>query len=224
MHFVAFSYQSSPCLTFVVVFSSLQVVFQKALRSASLRELKADVKQLFATRYTGRGFQLPTVLYTDMCCEDKALMVEIFREMRDERHDFYVADDMSTSSDGPIFQLPPDVRQIDCIHASRNTNLVRAGVDKLRQEARVSGRVLCLDIEWEVSRAGAPPNPPATIQLAAGKVVAIFHVSHGQRTSPDKQPQSLACLLEDDGLAKTGFGIKGDCTRLQRFLVWKYAM
>ena len=90
-------------------------------------------------------------------------MVEIFREERDEGHDFSFDDDVPTSSDGPIFQLSPDVRQIGCIHANRDTNLVRAGIDKLRQEARVSGRVLCLDIEWEVSRAGAPPNPPATI-------------------------------------------------------------
>eukprot|EP00904_Undaria_pinnatifida_P000542 jgi/Undpi1/10489/HiC_scaffold_29.g12939.m1 len=202
-------------VTFFNVFE--QVVFQKASRSASLRELKADVKLLFATRYTRRRFQLPTVLYTDMCCEDRELMVEIFREMRHEGNDFSVDDDMPTSSDGPIFQLPPDVRQIDCIHASRNTNLVRAGVDKLRQEARVRARVLGLDIEWEVSRAGAPPNPPATIQLATGKVVVIFHVLHGQRTSPDKLPQSLACLLENAGLAKTGVGIKGDCTRHQRF-------
>ena len=144
-------------------------------------------------------------------------MVEIFREMRDEGHDFSVDDDVPTSSDGPMFELPPDVRQIGYIHASRDTNFVRAGVDKLRQEARVNGRVLGLDIEWEVSRAGAPPNPPATIQLAAGKVVVIFHVLHGQRTPPDKLPQSLACLLEDARLAKTGVGIKGDCTRLQRF-------
>ena len=130
---------------------------------------------------------------------------------------FFVDDDMPTSSDGPIFQLPLDVRQISYIHASRDTNLVRTGVDKLRQESGVSGRVLGLDIEWEVSRAGAPPNPSATIQLATGKVVVIFHVLHGQRTPPDKLPQSLACLLEDAGLAKTGVGIKGDCTRLQRF-------
>ena len=191
-------------------------MFQKALQSACLRELKADVKQLFATRYTGRGFQLPTVLHSDMCCEDRALMVGIVREMRDEGHDFSVDDDVPTSSDGPTFQLPPDVRQIGCIHARRDTNLVRVEVDKLWQEARVSGRGLGLDIEWEVSRAGAPPNPPATTQLARGKIVVIFHVLHAQGTPPDKLPQSLAGLLEDAGLAKTGVGIKGDCTRRQR--------
>ena len=73
--FASRSWSSSP---------RLQVVYQKALQSVSLRELKADVKFLFATRYTGRGFQLPTILHTDMCCEERALMVEIFREMRDE--------------------------------------------------------------------------------------------------------------------------------------------
>jgi len=45
-------------------------------------------------------------------------MVEIFREMRDEGHDFSVDDDVPTSSDGPMFELPPDVRQIGYIHAS----------------------------------------------------------------------------------------------------------
>ena len=109
---------------------------------------------------------MPTVLYTDMCCEDRALMVGIFRELRDEGHDFAVDDDEPAPSDGPVFELPSDVQQIGCIHASRDTNFVRAGVDKLRQKARESGDVLGLDIEWEVSRVGAPPNPPATIQLA----------------------------------------------------------
>ena len=137
--------------------------------------------------------------------------------MPDEGHEFSVHEDVPTTSDGPIFQLPPDVRQIGCIHASRDTNLVRAGIDQIWQEVRDSGRVLGLDIQWEVSRAGAPHNPTATTQLSTRKVVVSFHDLHGQRTPPYKLPQSLACLLQGAGLAKTVVGIKGDCTRLQRF-------
>ena len=48
--------------------------------------------------------------------------------MRDEGHDCSIDDDVPTSSDGPILQLPPDVRQIGCIHVSRDTNLVRPGL------------------------------------------------------------------------------------------------
>ena len=135
---------------------------------------------------------------------------------------FSVDDDVPTSSDGPMFELPPDVRQIGYIHASRDTHFVRAGVNKLRQEARVNGRVLGLDIEWEVSRAGAPPNPPATIQVAAGKVVVIFHVLHGQRT-PDKLPQSIACLLEDAVSPRRVSGSRVIALGFSGSLVWMYA-
>lgn len=194
----------------------IQVVFQKALQSTSLREVKAEVKALFVTRYKGRGFKLPTALYTDMCCEDRALMAEIFLELRDEGHEFAVDDGAPAPSAGPVFQLPPHVN-VFCIHASRDTNVVSAMVDKLRQEARGSGGSLGMDIEWDISRAGDPPNPPATVQLAAGDVVIIFHVLHGRPKRPEKLPRSLVDLLEDADVAKTGVGIKGDCTRLQRF-------
>lgn len=193
------------------------MIFQKALQSASLREVKTYVKALFVTRYKGRGFKLPTVLYTDICCEDRALMAEIFEELRFEGHDFAVDADLPTPSEGEVFELPPDVKPIGCIRASKETEVVRASVDKVRQAARESGGVIGFDIEWELSRLGAPPTPPATIQLAAGRVVVIFQVLHGQRNAPKKPPQSLADLLEDADLAKTGVGIKGDCTRLQRF-------
>lgn len=43
-----------------------------------------------------------------------------------------------------------------------------------------------LDLEWEIYRFGEPGNPSAAIQLAAGKQAVIFHVLHGQRSSPEK--------------------------------------
>ncbi|CAM9602160.1 unnamed protein product, partial [Hapterophycus canaliculatus] len=51
---------------------------QAALQSASLREIKQDIKALFVTRYKGSGFELPELLSTDECCLDKALINEIF--------------------------------------------------------------------------------------------------------------------------------------------------
>lgn len=74
-----------------------------------------------------------------------------------------------------------------------------------------------LGIKWEISRAGSSPNPPATIQLAAGRQVVISHVLHGQCSTPEKLPYSLVALLGDSNLAKTGVGVKGDCTRLRQF-------
>ncbi|CAN0157057.1 unnamed protein product, partial [Scytosiphon promiscuus] len=110
-----------------------------------------------------------------------------------------------------------DVVLGDPVKANQDSPCLKAAVDALRTHAELSGKVIGLDIEWEVSAAGAPANPPATIQLAAGKRVVIFHVLHGQRAVPGELPDELVELLEDDKLTKTGVGIKGDCTRLADF-------
>ena len=117
--------------------------FRRPCSRACLHELKANVKLLFSTRCTGRGFQLPTVLYTDTYYEDRVLMVEIFRAMRDGGHYFSVDYGVPTSSDSAVFERPPKKcgKSATFTQASRVTNFVRAGVDKLRQEARGSGRV-----------------------------------------------------------------------------------
>lgn len=59
------------CLS--VGLARIQVVLQKALQSASLREVKRDVKALLVTRYKKSGFKPPELLSTDECCLDKAL-------------------------------------------------------------------------------------------------------------------------------------------------------
>lgn len=145
-------------------------------------------------------------------------MAEIFEDLRGEGHEFYVSEDpLSTAPSGtPFFTLPSDV-EVACVHADRDTQLVVAAASKIREQAEANGAVIGLDIEWEISRAGGSPNPPATIQLAAGRRVVIFHVLHGQRSTPEKLPSSLVALLGDSKLAKTGVGVKGDCTRLREF-------
>ncbi|CAN0004978.1 unnamed protein product, partial [Scytosiphon promiscuus] len=110
-----------------------------------------------------------------------------------------------------------DVKLGDPVKANQDSPCLKAAVDAIRTHALANSNVIGLDIEWEISAAGAPVNPPATIQLAAGKVVVIFHVLHGQRAVPVELPTELVDLLEDDTLTKTGVGIKGDCTRLSDF-------
>lgn len=192
----------------------VQVVLQKAMQSGSLREVKQDIKALFVTRYKGSGFKLPELLTTDECCQDKTLMDEIFRELEDEGHHFSVTNNAAVVSGCPVLTLPPDVAFGDPVKASKDSPCLKAAVDAVRTQAEANNNVIGLDIEWEISAAGAPVNPPATIQLAAGKVVVIFHVLHGQRAVPGELPDELVGLLEDDQLTKTGVGIKGDCTKL----------
>jgi len=87
----------------------VQVVLQKALQSASLREVKRDVKALFVTRYRGGGFKLPVLLSTDECCSDKALLNEIFQELDAEGHHFSVTNAAPVASECPVLELPPTV-------------------------------------------------------------------------------------------------------------------
>lgn len=191
-----------------------QVVFQKGLTGVSLREIKEDLKRLFL-RYRDGGFKLPRIIYTDMCCDDRALIVEVLEELRDEGFDFFVQDATPVESALPPLVLPPTV-EVGPIQASTESDVLRASCDELRTQAAANRNVLGLDIEWEVSFRGGPANPPATIQLAAGNSIVIFQVLHGQKEAPKKLPRSLASLLEDPRVVKTGVGVVGDCTRLQR--------
>lgn len=125
-------------------------------------------------------------------------MDEIFKELEDEGHHFSVINAAPIASEYPMLQLPPDVVLGDPVTANQDSPCLKAAVDALRTHAELSGKVIGLDIEWEVSAAGAPANPPAAIQLAAGKIVVIFPVLHGQRTVPGELPDELVEMLEDD--------------------------
>ncbi|CAM9945260.1 unnamed protein product [Sphacelaria rigidula] len=72
-----------------------------------------------------------------------------------------------------------------------------------------------LDIEWELPRVGSSPNPPAIIQLVAGKLVVIFQVLHGQRLAPKALPSSLQNILENSKIVKAGVAISAECIRLR---------
>ena len=59
---------------------------------------------------------------------------------------------------------------------------------------------------------------PATLQLAAGKVVLMCRIVHGQSRVLKRLPKSLTDVLEDSTLLKVGVGVKGDAARLETFL------
>ncbi|CAM9744377.1 unnamed protein product, partial [Hapterophycus canaliculatus] len=60
------------------------VVFQKGMRTASVHDLKSDLKNLFINRYRGHGFKLPVIFFSDECCEDRAMFEAMFREIEQE--------------------------------------------------------------------------------------------------------------------------------------------
>lgn len=108
---------------------------------------------------------------TDECCNDKALLNEIFEELASEGHQFSVTNSVPIASECPVLQLPPDVVLGEAVKANQDSPCLKAAVDTIRMQVEANNGIRGLDIEWEISAAGAPPNPPATIQPAAGKRV-----------------------------------------------------
>lgn len=167
-------------------------------------------------RYKDGGFKPPRIIYTDLCCTDRTLIVEVFEELREEGIDFAVENAVAAPPALPDFTLSPSVNVV-CVRAGAHSQTTRSLCDKLRSEAAASNGKMGMDIEWDVSFCGAPPNPPAMIQLAAGDCVVIFRLVVGASKAPKVLPPSLARLLGDSTVMKTGVGIAGDCSRLQRF-------
>lgn len=49
---------------YFTVLRGAQVVFQKAMKTASVHDLKSDLKNLFINRYLGHGFKLPVLMFS----------------------------------------------------------------------------------------------------------------------------------------------------------------
>lgn len=80
--------------------------------------------------------------------------------------------------------------------------------DTLRQH-----RLLGLDIEWKVTyESGVTSRPTATLQLSTAHTAYVFQLS-GMR---GRFPTSLAALLQDEGILKTGLNIGNDALKLRR--------
>ena len=197
------------------------MVLQKGLRGASLREIKEDIKVLLLIRYKGRGFKLPRLVYSDMCCNDREVFMEIYEELRAMGLEMEVEDETPADVSLPRFMLPSDVK-VRCAMAE-DGDVLSSLCDEIRTQAAGNDGVVGFDIEWDIALSGAHENPPATFQLAAGKFVLILQILHGQKTPPAELPGSLVSLLEDASLTFTGVGINADCTRIEKFFGVKVA-
>ncbi|RDW60429.1 3'-5' exonuclease [Aspergillus mulundensis] len=97
----------------------------------------------------------------------------------------------------------------------------RATAEKVAQFF-VNEPVLGFDMEWQ---AGATTHCSiqenlSTIQLASRNKIALFHIA---RFRPNLSldhlvPPTLKTILENSDITKTGVNIKGDCTRLRKYL------
>ncbi|KAF2112487.1 hypothetical protein BDV96DRAFT_580833 [Lophiotrema nucula] len=112
-----------------------------------------------------------------------------------------------------LYRGPEDQRI--SLHYCRNKEIAER-VAKYFLEEKVVG----FDIEWKPF---APPwsikENASLIQLACEDRIALFHISlFNGKTAEQLLPQSLKQIIESPDILKAGVNIKGDFTRLEKFL------
>ncbi|KAL5048859.1 ribonuclease H-like domain-containing protein [Aspergillus fruticulosus] len=82
--------------------------------------------------------------------------------------------------------------------------------------------VLGFDMEWQAAATtySSIQENISTIQLASRNRIAIFHIARFKPNSSldDLVPPRLKSILENPEITKTGVNIRGDCTRLRKYL------
>jgi hypothetical protein len=81
-------------------------------------------------------------------------------------------------------------------------------------------KVVGFDIEWRpFSSPYSIKQNASLIQLACENRIALFHISLFPGTTPEElMPPTLKTILESPDIYKVGVAVKGDFTRLQKFL------
>jgi len=124
-----------------------QVLWQRPLFSASLSEMKAELKLTLLKRFISHGYHLPQIYYTDECCEDRSLLISIFQELESENHYLERLHVEGTSTNATdMFEydyltFPP--QKLPTYICSEGNDIVAHACDTLRQkadESKLDGR------------------------------------------------------------------------------------
>lgn len=135
----------------------------------------------------------PKLWYTDSCCQEEALLLDIFRGSLEPGRAY------DASALSHLSPLPP------IIYACTNTEALSTMACELLSAETVLG----FDAEWPISLA----TKVATVQLSSATHSFVFQlrylISGGQLHAP------LARLLASESVLKVGVGARGDATRLR---------
>ena len=120
------------------------MVLQKGLRGVSLREIKEDINLLLLICYKGRGSKLPGLVYSDMCCNDREVFMEIYEELGAMGLEMEVEDETPADVSLPTLMLPSDVK-VRCAVAD-DGDVLSSLCDEIRIQAAGNGGVVGFDI------------------------------------------------------------------------------
>ncbi|CAM9377727.1 unnamed protein product [Ectocarpus sp. 6 AP-2014] len=195
-----------------------QVVFQKAMKTSSVHDLKSDLKNLFVNRYVGHGFKLPVILFSDECCEDRGMFLAMFREIEEVTGVRLFDPNGEEAAEGgaelAALTFPEGktgVRVFD-------KTAIDIAVANLVGGCATQGMLLGMNCEWKPAFNGSSERPVCTLQLALPDGTSyLFHLQRGGRGSTSSTfNTNLKRLLGDLAITKVGVAVKGDGKRLQR--------
>ena len=101
---------------------------------------------LLVKRYRASGFNMSSILFTDICCPDRHLFAEIVEELRQDGIHVIVEDHVPDSPTHPVYHLPEDVKPM-YVKASSDSTKLRALAADLRREAEAAGNVIGAGLE-----------------------------------------------------------------------------
>lgn len=153
----------------------------------------------------------------DECCEDRNLLLAMFREIRSETGvHLYDGGDGESIGEGTAAEgehLPqlsfPSGTSGRYVWDMRDASVASTAVSDLLGGSSSHEIVLGLDCEWEPSLGGTTPNPVSTVQLSLPDGTAYcFQLQCGdRRTTKDDFPIVLKQLLEDASIKKVWVNI-----------------
>jgi hypothetical protein len=204
---------------YTIINETNSVVWQKALATDSLMEVKEEIVHMLINRYAKRGYPLPVLVYTDVCCEDRKFWKEIvntFNELTNNAHRWGIASEESDQanvidlSNLPLLKFPDNITPTLCSSPTSITSSIQS-LKTLSVLNAVNGlNLIGLDVEWDAYGTGRPD----TLQLSSPDgCTFVYQLGYLSPASID----SLRNLLQDPRYSYCGVAIKGDCTRLSKW-------
>ena len=97
--------------------------------------MKAELKAIFVSRYQNGGFRFPRVIHSDEYGIDFAPLLEIFKELRGEGHDFHLHEEAPSADELSASKLHSGT-ELARVKANRDSPVLTALVSQIRIQAK----------------------------------------------------------------------------------------
>lgn len=92
--------------------------------------------------------------------------------------------------------------------------------ERVLQQYFMNEKILGFDLEWasDATKNQGPRRNVSLIQIASPSRIGLFHLALYPKDEEDMVAPTFRKIMEDPQVTKAGVWIKGDCTRLRRYL------